>query len=125
MVEHKLLRRERTHAVAEQNEWLPRVFVPGNHSEGNHVFHELIETTASKVAKGLRRLRGLAMAAVIVSVNDEAIVYQSAGELRISADVLTESVCYLHNAPDRSMPIPSNAGDRQTIRASELEPLQV
>jgi len=59
------------------------------------------------------------------NVNDETIVYQSASELRISADVLIKSVCYLLSAPDASVPIPSNAGDGQTIRASELEPRQV
>jgi len=39
--------------------------------------------------------------------------------------ICENAVCYLHDAPDGSVPIPSHAGDGQTIRASELEPRQV
>jgi hypothetical protein len=71
VIENKLLRCERAQAVPQQNVRLSRVFVLSGDSKRNHVFHELIKTARTEVAKTSGRLCRQAMTSVIVSVNDK------------------------------------------------------
>ncbi len=69
VVEDKLLRGKRTHAVAEQNVWLAGVLGLRDDSERNHVCDELMETAGPEIAKSAGRFCRQAMATMIVAVN--------------------------------------------------------
>src|SRR6266446_9443177 len=124
MVENKLLRRERTHAVAKQDVRFARMLLLRDDSKRNHIFDELIETAGSEVAKTSGRLCGQAVTAVIVSVNDKFRLRQGLSQFCIPADVLTKSVGDLNDSTNIARIAPFYAGNGKAIAAFKFQSLR-
>src|SRR5262249_26915103 len=119
VVEHVLLRRERTHAVSQEDEWRSAVFVPGNAAQPDHVLHEQVEATLPEISELCGRPRGAAVSAVVVAIDGETGRHQSIDQFGVSSDVLAHAMGDLDHAADGLATIPADARHAQSVRAGE------
>ena len=77
VIENKLLRRERTQAVSQQDVWLAGAVFLRNDTKRDHVLDELIKAAWSEVAKAIGRFCSQAVSAVVVSVDYKLVVNQN------------------------------------------------
>src|SRR5215471_9201702 len=124
MIEDKLLRGERTHAVAQQNVWLAGVLLLRNDLKTKHIFDELIETAESELAKTSGSCCCQAVTAMIISVNHKVFVHQSLSEFGIASGVLAEAVGDLNDSANIVLPAPFHVRYRKPVSACKLESLQ-
>ena len=124
VIEDKLLRSERAHAVAQQNVWLARLLLFRDDLKAKHIFDELIETAESEIAKASGGFGCQAVTAMIISVNDKFFVHQSLSDFRIAAHMLAEDVCDLNDSTNRVMTAPFHASDGKAVSACKLESLR-
>src|SRR5258707_5370625 len=125
MVEDKLLRGERTHAVTQQNVWLARVLGLRNDSEGHHVRDDLIKSAWSEFAKTAGRFCGQAVTPVIASVNDKFSLRECLSQFRVAADVLAESMSDLNDSANMVATAPFHARNGKPVGTRELESLRL
>ena len=55
--------------MSQQQEWATRIFFLGDTAQPNHVLHEQVEASITEISEMCRGERGLAVPAVIVSVD--------------------------------------------------------
>src|SRR5438046_9742726 len=120
VIENKLLRREGTQAVPQQNVWLASMFVLCDDPKRNHVYNEYTETAGSEFTKTSGRLCRQAVSAMVVAVDCKIILQQNLGELCITTHVLAEPVSDLDDSTNVLRANPLHAGYGKTVSTFEL-----
>jgi hypothetical protein len=105
--------------VPQQNEWQIWIVRLSDATELNHVLHEQIKPAFAEIPKLGSRYRRAAVAAMIVSVNGQAVCYKEFNRLRIPSDVFAQAMSDLDYTANATATVPSGASYAHSIRTRE------
>jgi hypothetical protein len=66
--------------MAEQDEWLWGIFLPGDQAQPDHVFYERAESALSEVSKVFRGARSETVSTMVAPVHNESSLHRILNE---------------------------------------------
>jgi hypothetical protein len=97
VIENILLPRERSHIVAEQDQWPLEIFLLHDKAQPDHVLHEQVKSAVSEISELFWAGRCPTVSAMIVPLCNRPRLKQNFDEARVPPVVFAEPMGDLHN----------------------------